>query len=147
MNMKKSKSSVKAVMMLFFLTIVTKIVGFLKTSITAASFGVSIETDIYNLADGVVNQIFSSFSAAIVVIILPIYLAQKHKNENEGKIFARSSYYSLALFSIFLVGILYFLNPYIVDIMGYSYNAEYKELFVNYLQILELGKMCIRDRS
>ena len=53
MNMKKSKSSVKAVMMLFFLTIVTKIVGFLKTSITAASFGVSIETDIYNLADGV----------------------------------------------------------------------------------------------
>lgn len=97
----KSKSSVKAVMMLFFLTIVTKIVGFLKTSITAASFGVSIETDIYNLADGVVNQIFSSFSAAIVVIILPIYLAQKHKNENEGRIFARSSYYSLALFSIF----------------------------------------------
>ncbi|MCR0350556.1 hypothetical protein DWW36_16960 [Erysipelotrichaceae bacterium AF15-26LB] len=139
MNMKKSKSSVKAVMMLFFLTIVTKIVGFLKTSITAASFGVSIETDIYNLADGVVNQIFSSFSAAIVVIILPIYLAQKHKNENEGRIFARSSYYSLALFSIFLVGILYFLNPYIVDIMGYSYNAEYKELFVNYLQILEIG--------
>lgn len=136
MNIKKS---IQAIGMLFFLTIFSKAVGFLRTSITAACFGMDTNTDLYNLADGIVNQLFHAFSSAIVIIIVPLFLRQKKINEKECKIFAKSAYISLWVLCIFLILCLFFLSPYIAQVMGHEYNASNQRMLSDFIRVLSLG--------
>ncbi len=137
MNHKASKSLV----ILLGLTILTKALGFLKTTIIAAYFGASIQTDIYNLADGIINQVFYAFTISISVIVVPLYLTRKEKSERDGRRFAKSAYLSMALFGIALVLLVLVASPLIARLIGQSYDEYHIDLLTHYMQLLALGIM------
>lgn len=57
-----------------FLTVIVKIVGFLKQMVTASAFGTSIETDIIALAQGLVSNIDFFITQALSTALISIYV-------------------------------------------------------------------------
>lgn len=135
------KKASKSLIILLGLTILTKALGFLKTSIIAACFGATIQTDIYNLADGIINQVFYAFTISISVIIVPLYLMRKENSEHEGKRFAKSAYLTMGLFGVALVILILIASPFIAKVIGRAYEEPYIQLLTQYMQILALGIM------
>ena len=133
------KKNAKNLILLFVLTLLTKGLGFLKTSITAASFGMSIETDIYNLADGVMNQVFYAFTISIALIIVPLYLEKVAESPLAGKRFAKSAYYSIWGFGGALFALVAVLAPLLARLMGREYAQEHIQLLTKYMWILSVG--------
>lgn len=127
--------------LLLILTVFTKALGFLKTSITAAYFGMSVETDIYNIADGIINQVFYAFTISVSVIIVPLYLARKEEGQLQSKRFAKTSYISMALLGGILMLLVFFLSPVIAKIMGREYEPYYINLLSQYMRVLAVGIM------
>lgn len=127
--------------LLLVLTVFTKALGFLKTTITAAYFGMSVETDIYNIADGIINQVFYAFTMSVSVIIVPLYLARKEEGKLNSKRFAKTSYISMALLGGILMLLVFFLSPMIAKIMGREYEPHYINLLSQYMRVLAVGIM------
>lgn len=126
---------------LLVLTVLTKALGFLKTAVTAAYFGMSVQTDIYNIADGIINQVFYAFTISVSVIIVPLYLARKEEGDAAGKRFARTAYVAMALLGGALMLLVFFLSPAIARIMGREYEPVYIELLSQYMRVLAMGIM------
>lgn len=135
----KQRNNLKPFVLLFVITFLSKLLGFLKTSILAAAYGMSVETDIYNLADGLVAQLFYSFTTAVSVIIVPIYLERKQESELEGRRFARSSYLSLWGFGFAMFVIAYAVSPLLSGLMGRTYTVQQQALLTSYMRVLNAG--------
>lgn len=135
------KKDSKSLLILLILTIVTKALGFLKTTIVAAYFGSNIQTDIYNLADGIVNQIFYAFTISIAMLIVPMYLSKKEESIFISKRFAKSVYIAMIAFGVLWVVLILFLSPTIAKIIGREYDSSYIELLAQYMQVLSIGIM------
>lgn len=137
--MKKQNS--KPFISLLLLTILTKGLGFLKTTVTAAYFGASIQTDIYNLADGIINQVFYAFTISASVLIVPLYLDRKEEGVPQGKRFAKTVYNTMILLGIALLLLIAVTSPWIARILGREYSADQIQLLARYMQILAVGVM------
>lgn len=137
--MRKNKEN--SMFMLLVLTLFTKALGFLKTSITAAYFGMNVQTDIYNIADGIINQIFYAFTLAISVIIVPLYLAKKEESDAAGRKFAKTAYVVMALLGGVLMALVFVLSPFVAKIMGREYDPIYIEMLSQYMRVLATGIM------
>lgn len=125
--------------MLFVLTLLTKGLGFLKTSITAACYGMSIETDIYNLADGIMNQVFYAFTISLSLIIVPLYLEKTTQSPLAGKRFAKSAYFSIWGFGGFLFALVAVFAPALSQLLGREYSPEHIALLTRYMWCLSVG--------
>lgn len=136
-----SKNNAKSMILLLVLTFLTKALGFLKTTITAAYFGMSVQTDIYNIADGIINQVFYAFTISVSVIIVPLYLAKKEESEASSKRFAKTAYVTMALLGAALMLIVFFLSPMIAKFMGREYQPQYINLLSQYMRVLATGIM------
>lgn len=136
-----SKNNAKSMIVLLILTVFTKALGFLKTAVTAAYFGMSVQTDIYNIADGIINQVFYAFTISVSVIIVPLYLARKEESDSAGKRFARTAYVAMALLGGALMLLVFFLSPTIARVMGREYEPVYIELLSQYMRVLATGIM------
>lgn len=136
-----SKNNTRSLLLLLVLTVFTKALGFLKTTITAAYFGMSVETDIYNIADGIINQVFYAFTISVSVIIVPLYLARKEEGKTASKRFAKTAYISMIILGAALMLIVFFLSPVIARIMGREYSPAYIDLLSKYMRVLAAGIM------
>ncbi len=133
------KDVTRPFILLLFLTVITKVLGFLKTTLIAAFYGMNAETDIYNLADGTVNQLFYSFTIAISIIVLPQYLTKKEQGEKAAKRFAKTAYYSLCIFGVLLFVFAVAVSPLLARILGRTYTDEQIGLLTSYMRILSCG--------
>lgn len=78
--MKKS-SLIKNSSILVLLTVISKITGFLRDLLIAASFGTTYETDAYNIALTVPVLAFALIGVSIKTIFIPIFVRQLEEND------------------------------------------------------------------
>lgn len=90
----------KATALIFVLSFIAKIIGFIKSIFQASYFGASFQTDALNVADGFVSNILYMFTTAISVAFLPLYIKHKTGSREEGKRFASRTITALFLFAI-----------------------------------------------
>ena len=74
--MKEKKNTfLDAAVLLFFLTFVNKLLGFVKSMTIASIYGATIQTDAYYVAEGLMQNVLISISEALAVSFLPIYIS------------------------------------------------------------------------
>ncbi len=131
------KSVLKATALVFILSLIAKVIGFVKSIIQASYFGTNINTDAFNVASGFVSNILYMVATAIAVAFVPLYIQRKLKNDS--KQFATRTITVLTVISLGVMAILIACAPWIVKIIAPSYTGDEVNLTTQYFRILVLG--------
>lgn len=129
----------KATATVFTLTLVAKIIAFLKSILQASYFGTTIETDAFNLSNGFVSNILYMITTALAVSFVPLYIQAKQRDKEEGKRFATKSATLLFFSAIALTIVLVIITPVIIRIIAPLYEGETFNLTVRYFRVLCVG--------
>ena len=76
----------KAATIVMILTLVSKIIGFLRDILIASTFGATYRTDAYNIALTISDIVFALFSLAIMTTFIPL-LSETYKNKGKKDMF------------------------------------------------------------
>lgn len=99
-----TKSSlVKAASIVAFLTIVSKVLGFVRETSLAAVFGATSATDAYLLAQTIPYLLFATISYALTTTFIPVY---SHVREEQGKE-AGFRFANTVLWAVLLVAVVF----------------------------------------
>ena len=133
---KKTKGIVATTALITVLTLVFKLLGFVKQAVVAYYFGTTLETDIYYVALNFVGSLSSAFIRAITISLVSIYthcLVQKGREASYKLISACLE----ILVPIVLVVLLfaYMFTPQIASILAPSYSPDESTLLASYLRI------------
>lgn len=95
---------VKATSIVALLTIVSKVLGFIRETSLAAVFGATADTDAYILAQTITYFLFATVSYALTTTFIPVYLHIREEQGNEaGVTFANTVIWSVLLLAVLLV--------------------------------------------
>lgn len=132
------KKLAKAASTIVIITILSKIVGFLRDSLTARAFGTSYQTDAYTVANTIPYVIFSIIGVAITTAFIPLLNESytKHGKDDMYK-FANSVMNILFIISIILYAIGWIASPIIVKMIAPAYTG------VKYAMTLKLTRLII----
>lgn len=126
----------KNVSKIMIITIIGKLVGFLREAIVASEYGANYQTDAYTIAYIIPFIVFSIISVAISTTFIPI-LNEVNVNEGENKMFEFASNIINILFVLSLIlciiGMVF--SPVIVNIIAPSYEGEVYILAVKLTRI------------
>lgn len=139
-----NKNIGKAVATIFVLSLLAKVVGFLKSIVQASFYGATFETDAFNVANGFVSNILYMLTMAISVAFVPLYIQYKNEsnsldNDNKGKTFATRIISILFLLAVFATVCFIIIAPVIIHIIAPSYSGHIAQLTVKYFRVLVLG--------
>lgn len=127
--------------MLFALSLINKGLGFVKSMAIASIFGADVQTDVYYVAEGLMQNALIPISEAVAVSFLPIYIGVKERDRQDSRAFASRTMTDIFLLALVLAGVLYMAAPLVLGIMLPSYSADEVALSVSYFRILIWG-MC-----
>ena len=133
---KKSRSIMATTAIVTVLTLMFKVLGFVKQAVVAYYFGTTFETDIYNVAFNFVGSLSSAFIRAITISLVSIYthcLVQKGR-EAASKLLS-ACLEILVPIVVFVLLLAYIFTPQIATLLASSYSAEESLLLQQYLRV------------
>lgn len=129
---------VKSISIVFFLSILAKIIAFIKSIIQASCFGATVQTDAYNMAYGLVNNVLFMLTTAIVVAFVPLYMQKKQQSEQVYK-FTTRVITVLFIVTIFFTLIMEIYAPFIIRLTAPSYEEGLFQNTVAYFRVMVIG--------
>lgn len=127
--------------MLFMLSLLNKGLGFVKTMAIAFVFGADAKTDIYYVAEGLMQNVLIPMSDAVAVSFLPIYIGIKGKDRQDSRVFTCRTITDIFLLALILSGLLYITSPLLFKVIFPSYTEKETAIAVSYFRLLIWG-MC-----
>lgn len=119
------KGIVRDTVLLFALSIISKLVALLKTVIQASFYGSNLQTDAFNMANGIVSNLLDMLTTSLAVAFVPLYIQKKMKdNEEAAKIFATKTITFFSLISLVVIIILEVTAPSIMKMVAPAYDGE-----------------------
>ena len=120
-----NRKNIKNIILIVFILVLSKIIGFARDLIIAYNSGASVDTDIFYVAFGIINMCFTFISGAISVSFIPTYIELKTKKNNLA-----ADHYTSNFINIFtsisiivsLVGILF--SPQIISIVASGFKGD-----------------------
>ncbi|MFE7060651.1 murein biosynthesis integral membrane protein MurJ [Sutcliffiella sp. NPDC057660] len=131
-----SNNFIKTIGIVAIVTVVAKVLGFVREAFVAAYFGTSSATDAFFVANIVPNILFTALGLAIASGIIPLYAEQKEKSEAGAKKFVSAVTSILLLFSILVVILGMIFAPQIAKLMAPGFNKEQLELATELTRIM-----------
>lgn len=131
------KSIIKSTILVFSISLLSKLIGFVKSIIQASYFGATFYTDAYNIAHGFVGNVLYMFTTAIAVAFVPLYIQNKVRHSE--KKFATVTITILSLVSLAISVVLVIVAPLIVKIIAPSYAGHEADITTQYFRVLVLG--------
>lgn len=129
---------IKSISVVFFLSILAKIIAFIKSMIQASYFGATVETDAYNMAYGLVSNVLFMLTTAIAVAFVPLYI-QKKKQSGQAYGFATRVITVLSVMAVFLTVILEVCTPLIIRATAPAYEGGIYLDTVLYFRVMVPG--------
>ena len=141
---KPTKSISIAGWILSFSALISALLGLVRTRLLLDSYGVSIETDIYNIAFRIPDLIYTLIiGGALSAAFIPIFISHWNKNKKEAWEIADSFLKISFLAVLVLAIILAILMPVIVDVLFSGFSTEEKKLSVELSRIMLLSPMIL----
>ena len=129
-------TTAKTAVLVAVLTLMSKLIGFLREVVLANYFGAGMVTDAYNMAQSIPNYILAAIVSAVGTAYMPIF-AEKHEKEgldSANKFTSQLINFELACCCVLsAVGIVF--AKQLVAIFAPGFNAETAALTVFYLRI------------
>ena len=127
----------KSAIILMFITLISKVTGFIRDIILAQSFGASIITDAYLTALNIPVVLFDGFSSSLGTTYLPMFFKIKEEDGNDSvNKFTSNILNIVVLLSIIFIIISLIFTPYIVKIFAIGFKGEEFKLTVKFSRIL-----------
>lgn len=132
------------ILILIFITIIAKLLGFVREIAIASVFGTTTYTDAYLIATTIPLVIFLSLSEAISTTIIPMYSSiMEKKNKDEALKFINKILSILVLITIILCIFGIFFSRPLVSLFAIGFKGETFELAVTFTKILLPGIILI----
>lgn len=143
-NKNKPQSVIKSASIVIAVTLLVKILGFVREICMGYAFGTSIESDIYFWAMNVTTVIFMAIATAASSAMLPALKEFKVKNENDKmkKYISKIFTFTLSV-SVILALIWIFDAPWFTKLIATKFEGEYLGLATKILQILSVSVVFI----
>lgn len=132
--MKSNRNAFFQLMVMLLLTFISQIIALLKSSKTAAIFGVSASMDVYNFINSIATFIFSFLGAGVATVLIPAF-AKKHVKNKAINCFI-TVLYGVALI---IIGIFIFQSKLIFKVFT-DYTEEYFVLACSLVGVVMLSQ-------
>lgn len=119
------------------LLVLAKLLGFVKQMLVASSFGTTIETDLINLSQGVVNDIQYLLAQSLITAFVSVYI--HHREDGSSDAFAANVLKLFLLLSGALALLCELFAPWIARLLAPSYTAELSARLCAYLRLFLLA--------
>jgi putative peptidoglycan lipid II flippase len=119
-------------------TLVDKALAIAKEMLTAHRFGVSASLDVFNVAYSFPGTVVLLFSASFMSAFVPIYLEWRNRSSREADSHATWLIYFTTLLFAALTLICFVISPEIIQVIGYGFQPEEKQLAVMLERLLIL---------
>jgi len=132
-----AKNAVKATAGIMIITLISRVMGFVREMLIASSFGVGMITDSYRMASIIPNMLFSAIAAALGVTLIPVLSEYVHtKSTKETNVFLSNTLnISLAVAIMFMLfGIV--AAELLVGIVAPGFSDEASSLTVRLIRIM-----------
>ena len=131
---------IKSALLISILTILGKIIGFLRTIVIAYLFGADSTMDAYNLANGFVLNVLYALLTAVALAFLPRYIEKKvNRGEKEASDFS-SKVLTVTTVAALVISVIVLLGaPLLAKVTAPGYKGEQLQQVALYLRILSLG--------
>ena len=127
----------KSAIILMFITLISKVTGFIRDIILAQSFGASIITDAYLTALNIPVVLFDGISSSLGTTYIPMFFKIKEEEGNNSvNKFTSNILNIVILLSIIFIIISLIFTPYIVKIFAIGFKGEEFKLTVKFSRIL-----------
>lgn len=127
----------KSAVILMFITLISKITGFVRDIILAQSFGASMITDAYLTALNIPVVLFDGISSSLGTTYIPMFFKiREEKGDKEVDKFTSNILNIAILLSIGITIIAIIFTPYIVKIFAIGFKGEEFILTVRFSRIL-----------
>lgn len=134
------KAMLNSGFLIFILTFIGKVVGFVKSMLIAAHFGANSTTDAYYLANGIISDVFYAITMSVSIAFLPIYLkVQADKGVQEGKKFASRVLVNMSILSALVTLLVIVVAPIVIKITAPGYSSSQFQNAVLFLRIMAFG--------
>lgn len=138
----------RAAGLLMIITVLSKVVGFLRESLIASAFGATYQTDAYNVAIIVPSMIYGLFGGAISTTFIPILNESLAKKGKEDALkFANSVLNILFIFSFFLFILGWLFSTQLVGFIAPKFRGETYKLAVSLTQLSVINIIFITFNS
>ena len=130
------KKLAKAATVIMIMTLVNKVIGFLRDALVGSAFGTTFQTDAYNIAMNVSDFLFIMISLVITTTFIPILSdTLNKKGKDEMFKFANNIMNIVSLIGVILIILGMIFTPFIVKIMASQATGETFELAVKLTRI------------
>lgn len=129
--MTKGKNLAKTAGMISILTLMSKVLGFLREIMIASRFGSGMRTDTYFVAMTATVLIVGTIGAALKTTLIPIFSEVEGRHGIRGKLKFLNNIFNLVLvLGIFVVVIGYIISPLTIRILASGFEGEQFQLAV-----------------
>lgn len=130
----------RATMGLMFVTILAKILGFIREIVLASVYGASMFSDAYLTAMNIPTVIFATIGAALGTTFIPIYFDIKSCcGEKKALNFTNNVFNIIIVICILLASIGFLFTEQIVKIFAIGFEGDVLNVTVNFTRILIAG--------
>lgn len=134
--MKKENSVYRTAAFLMVMTVIAKLVGFIREAVIGYFFGASLETDIYYTASGFVTGVIFAMTASISVAFIPTYTRAK----KEGKYdFLLRCVFLFIVMGLVATGIFEITAPRLAVFLAPSYTVNELKTLENFIRMFSVG--------
>ena len=127
----------KSAIILMFITLISKVTGFIRDIILAQSFGASIITDAYLTALNIPVVLFDGISSSLGTTYIPMFFKIKEEDGNDSvNKFTSNILNIVILLSIIFIIISLVFTTYIVKIFAIGFKGEELKLTIKFSRIL-----------
>lgn len=128
----------KTTIILMIITILSKVLGFVKELILSSFYGASMYSDIYILTSSIPTTIFAGIGLALSTTFIPMYYEVESKNKDKY-LFTNNITNIIFLLSILLLIIVFIFSENIIKIFAIGFKGKQLSLAVEFLRIMVIG--------
>lgn len=129
------KKGIQITFWVMVITVISKILGFIRETSIANYFGASSESDAFYVAFMIPSILFASIAQSIGTTFIPIYTRTEESNRER---FTNNLINIIGVITIALTAISIILAPYLVKLFAYGFSEETHDLTVELTRILLL---------
>lgn len=118
------KSIIKSTALIMVFTLLSKVLGFVKSMIQASYFGANEVTDAFNIANGFSTNILYLIATAISVSFVPVYTKYRLDDKQDEKQMASRTVTFLYLAGECIAIVIFIFATPLMKVAAPSYNGE-----------------------
>lgn len=130
----------KTTIMLMFVTIITKVIGFLREVALTSTYGTSSISDIYITSISIPGVIFVSIGTSLATTFIPLFFEVENKEGKERAVQFADSVFNIVIIITMIIAIVGFIfSEQLVKLFAMNFDGQKLLLATRFTQIMMLG--------